>query len=256
MNDFSQPLGLHQAVQAIHNLCASSVPYENTRAAPSLIELDAGNGQTTFTKYAARMAIKHKIRQVVGLTTYLEFTVDPKKDQMQMMFGQIAAAAKGVNNYESVISFDITALTECVHEEQTEFFLNRLKEIAKHAIVLLYISPTKVKSAAKHSELKEKLKESIAGLQIVEVDPYTTTELCQMVLKKLDDYGIDIVDTDAFTEKLELVVAESNLSCAKETEAIAEMLVKQASVNRFYAVLDVQGLARAFPNICNKGVVA
>ena len=126
MSNFSRPMGLECAVQAICNLCANSVPYENTRAAPVLIELDAGNGQTTFTKYAARQIIKHKVRQVVGLTTYLEFTVIPKKDQMQMMFGQIASAAKGVNYYESVTSFDITALTGCVHEEQTEYFLNRL----------------------------------------------------------------------------------------------------------------------------------
>ena len=251
-----KPIGLREAVNAIEELCANSVPYENTKITPILVELDAGNGQTTFAKYVAQMMIKHKVRQVVGLTTYLEFTVSTREDQMQMIFGDIARSARGVNNFESVILFDVTALCDCIHEKQTNYFLMRLQEVAKHAVVLLCISPSKVKNAAKRDELKNKLKANIHGLQTVEVNPYTNSELTQMVLAKLDDYGVDIVDEDIFTEKLEQVVAGRTLSFARETEVIAETLVKEASVGRFSAVLDVDGLARAFPNICRKGVVA
>ena len=248
-----KPIGLHEAVHAIEELCANSVPFENSKVDPILIELEAGNGQTTFAKYAAQMVIQHKVRQVVGLTTYLEFTVSTREDQMQAIFGDIARAAKGVNQFESVILFDITALCDCIREKQTGYFLMRLQEITKHAVVILCISPSKAKSKAKLEELRDKLKASIDGLQTVEIEPYSDAELTQMVLAKLDDYGVDIVDVDVFTEKLKRVVADSTLTCAREIETIAEALVKQARVDRFSAVLDVCDLVRAFPNACERG---
>ncbi len=254
MSRFFRPFGLRQAVEAVEALCDNCIPYENTKVPPILMGLEAGNGQTTFTKYVAKRVIRHKIRQVVGLTTYLEFAVEGKMDPMQRMFGEIASAAKGVNHFEGVIAFDITELTGCIYEEQTEFFLDRLREIAKYAIILLYISPGKVKSAAKQQELKKKLQETFPNLQAVEVEPYTAAELSRMVLARLDDYGIDIPEEQLFADRLQQVVAGLRLSCAKETEGIAEMLAKQATGDRFCAELSVGDLAKAFPHIVQKGV--
>lgn len=248
-----KPIGLHEAVCAIENLCVNCIPYENSKVAPILLELEAGNGQTTFAKYVAQMIIKHKVRQVVGLTTYLEFTVGTRKEQMQMIFGDIAASAKGVNHFESVILFDVTGLCDCLYEEQTTYFLLRLQEIAKYSVVLLCISPSKAKSKAKCEELKSKLQSVLVDLKTVKVDPYTDAELTQMILEKIDDYGVDIVDAERFTERLEQIVAGSPLSYARETEALAEVLVKLACVGRFTATLDVCDLDRAFPNTWKKG---
>lgn len=253
MNEIMKPIGLRKAVMVIEELCANCIPYENARVSPMLIELDAGNGQTTFTRYAAQMLIKHKIRQVVGLNTYLEFKVDSRKDRMQVMFGEIDSAAQGVNHFESVIAFDVTELCECIHEEQTDYFLKCLQNVAEHAVVLIYISSAKAKSAAKYGLLVKKLKETITNLQTIEIEPYTNAELAQMVMTKIDDYGIDIEDEEVFNEKLEQAVANCELACARDTAVIAEKLVKQARVNRFSAVLDVSGLGRALPGLCKKG---
>ena len=253
MNKIERPIGLHNAVRVIEDICANCIPYENTRVAPMLIELEAGNGQTTFARYAAQMLIEYKIRQVVGLNTFLEFTVDTRKERIQFMFGEIASAAQGVNNYESVVAMDITALGECVHEEQTDYFLNRIQDISKYAVVLLYLSPSKVKSAAKYNMLKDKLMANINDLQFVKEEPYTVSELTQMVMAKIDDYGIDIADETVFAEKLEQIVANRKLTYARETIAVAEALANQALVSRLTAVLSVACADKAFPDILKKG---
>ncbi|MBR3973507.1 MAG: hypothetical protein IKJ99_06115 [Oscillospiraceae bacterium] len=252
MNKVHKPIGLESAVREIERLCEYGLPYESSRIDPMLIDLGAGDGQTTFTRYAARMLMKHKIRQIVGLTTYLEFTVTPRKGQMRIMFGDIESAAKGVNHFEGVIAMDVTALCECVREEQTGYFLDCLRDIAKHAVVILYLSPVKSKNQARYAELKEKLQKNLIGLRTIAVEPYTTGELTRMVLAKLDDYGIELEGN--LNEKLEQVVAESCLSCARDTEAIAETLARHARSDRFSAVLDLEALEKAFPKICSKGV--
>lgn len=252
MKEVPKPIGLNAAKAVIEELCTNSVPYEHRRIPPMFMELGSGNGQTTFARYAAYMLLKHKVRQIVGLTTFLEYTVDARKDHMQIMFGDIASAAKGVNHFEGVILLDISALCECVREDQTNYFLERIRDVAKHAVVMFCISPAKVRNLNKRNELKEKLETTFSDLRTVEVEPYSNTELARMVLVKLDDYGIDVEDDVA--EKLEQIITVTTLTCARETETMAETLASYAHVNRFSAVLDSYSLEKAFPIIYSKGV--
>ena len=253
MKEVVKPIGLHNAVRVIENLCATCIPYENTKISPLLIELDAGNGQTTFTRYATQMLIKHKIRQVVGCKTYLEFEVDSRKDRMQVMFGEIIHETIGVNYYESVIAMDVTVLCECLYEEQTDYFLKRIQKVSEHAVVLLYLSPSKAKYDTKYAGLKKKLEDKIADLQIIEIEPYTMEEFVKMIMCKIDDYGIDVEDEDLLRECIEQIVECRKITCVKEALWIAETIVKQAKFNKFFAVLDVAGIIKSFPEVTVRG---
>ena len=143
MNTIGTIVGLQGAVNCLEQICANQEVYRRFNVLPHLLmALDAGDGQSTFTRFFARNAAQHQLRHFGGMDTYLEFTLTGEMTQLQSVFQQIRDCAVYTNEYEGIIALDISALANCINEAQIPYFLEQVKRCAAHATMIFYIPRT------------------------------------------------------------------------------------------------------------------
>ena len=103
------PIGLANAVAAIKKNIDQAHIYHRCGLKPPhyIINLDAGNGQTTLTEYIATSYADYGVRHFGGLDMFLEYTLDGSMEQLKKVFADIRACAVYTNEYEGVIAMDI-----------------------------------------------------------------------------------------------------------------------------------------------------
>ena len=105
-----------------------------------LVGLDSEEEQTELVEYVTDFLEKHNIRHFGGRESYLEYCLDGSMTQLQWIFGDIAASATYTNEYEGVIAMDIALLAPKVREAQMTYFLNAIKQVSKHATLILFVA--------------------------------------------------------------------------------------------------------------------
>lgn len=247
-----KPIGLHEAIKAVEEVCDNAAAYARggVKVQPLMLELGSGNGQTVFAHYVTDMLKTYKIRHFGGLDHYLEFVTDGTLEQLREMFANIQSAAVYTNNYEGVVAIDITALGKVVMEKQMRYFLTEIVKVAKHATVILYISPDAVRNRKEIDLIEEKVLDTFNHkICFIEVKPYTNAELAEMVVCNIDDRGITIEDDGNFMDTLESIVASQPHRVAREVEDLAEEIVKKADYSHFVATINTNRLRNAFPGV-------
>ncbi len=252
MDNFSlirKPVGLADAVTAIDVICQNSAVYMYGGATVPhlLLQLGSGNGQTVFTRYAANKLKIHNIRHFGGLDTYLEFKTDGSMEQLKDMFADIQAAAVYTNFYEGVIAIDVSALGRVIAEKQMRYFLCEISKVAQHATIFFYISPDELRIQKEADALIAKIMDAFKQrIRNIKVNPYTYTDLVEMVVCDIEDRGISIKDYEEFVDALGRIVSISPPKFAKETTEIAEKIIAYADYSSFTATIDSDNLRRAF----------
>lgn len=244
-----KPIGLADAVCAIEEMCnhAAAYAYGNVAAPHYLLELDAGNGQTRFVRYVTEMMKSYRIRRFGGLDSYLEFTTDGSMEQLQKMFSVIGHGVF-TNHYEGIVAVDITALARVVREKQMRCFISEITKAAKYATIIFFVSPRDARNRSDVDSLVKQITDAFGNkLRILPVQPYTNTELAEMVACNIDDRGIVIKDDGRFLDTLEQIIAAHPVKLARETEDLADEIIKHADFSKFVASVDTKGLYAAFP---------
>ena len=245
MHTVGNIVGLEAAVNCLEQICAEQEVYRRfDLALPHLlVALDAGEGQTTFTRFFARNAQHHRLRHFGGMDPYLEFTLTGEMTQLQNVFQQIRDCAVYTNAYEGIVALDIAALTNCINEAQIPYFLEQVKRCAAHATMIFYIPRSPSRNL---NLLVSKLRGCVEELMEVQTEPYTPGELAQIGALELEKRGVHIRQPQQFQDDLAFVITARQIKTATQSCRMVQSILKRADFSGFTPAVDPQKLRQAF----------
>lgn len=226
------PIGLKSAVNAIQETIEQAHIYHRCGLTPPhyIINLDAGNGQTTLTEYIAESYAGHGVRHFGGLDMFLEYTLDGSMEQLKKIFADIRACAVYTNEFEGVISMDIAKLASHVNETQLDVFIQEISKISSYATFVLYIPATMNRNIA---SLVGKIHEVLDDVVMVNVEPYSVEELVEIVKGMIADAGVIIEDSSELDKYLLNYVETEHINNVKAAKKLSQMMVKNANFEGF-----------------------
>lgn len=226
------PIGLKSAVNAIQETIEQAHIYHRCGLIPPhyIINLDAGNGQTTLTEYIAESYASHGVRHFGGLDMFLEYTLDGSMEQLKKIFADIRACAVYTNEFEGVISMDIAKLASHVNEAQLDVFIQEISKISSYATFVFYIPATMNRNIA---SLVGKIREVLDDVVMVNVKPYSVEELVEIVKGMITDAGVIIEDSSELDKYLLNYVEAEHINNVKAAKKLSQMMVKNANFEGF-----------------------
>lgn len=248
-NEYSAaPIGAEEVVSILADICANSAAHKRCGIAPPhfVLNLDAGNGQTTITAFISEVLSKNEIRRFGGMDLFLEYTLDGTMSQLKQVFGAIRSCAVYTNSFEGVVAIDITALSRYANDAQTEFFLKEIVRVCLSATVILYTGS--VASRGMQS-IVDRLKAVVRNMYIVHIDAYTTDELAYIAENLLDKYGVCAEDSDEFHNVLREIVTAEACRTVRDIRDIAERAVIEADFSGYMPTLSAEQLKAAFTEV-------
>ena len=211
-----------------------------------VINLDAGNGQTTITRYISETLSKNEIRHFGGMDPFLEYILDGTMPQLKQFFGDVRTCAVYTNSFEGVVAIDITALSKYANEAQTEFFLEEIKKVCRTATVILYTGGIPSRGVL---SIVDKLKAAVRNISIIHLDTYTPDELALIAERLLDEYGVSVDESDDFHNALREVVTMEACQTVRDTMAVTERAAKMADFSGYMPTLSTEQLKSAFTDV-------
>lgn len=245
MHTIGNIVGLHGAVDCVEQICAKQEVYRrfNLALPHLLVALDAGDGQTTFTRFFARNAQHHRLRHFGGMDTYLEFTLTGEMTQLQSVFQQIHDYAVYTNEYEGIVALNIGALTNCINEAQIPYFLEQVKRCAAHATMIFYIPRIPSRNL---NMLVGKLRSCVEELMEVQTEPYTPAQLAQIGAMELEKRGVHIQEPEQFREELARLMTARQVKTATQSCRMVQNVLKWADFSGFTPTVNPEKLRQAF----------
>lgn len=240
--DITRPIGLEAPCEAIDNICSKAHVYKRCGLRPShfIIPLDSGSGRTTLVEY---MTDKYKEAGILdfasGLDDYLEITFDGSLQQLKQAFASIDSAAVYTNEYRNFIGMDISNIAAHLGETQFSEFMKNCKRICDHACVIFFVHTTPNRNEEK---MLEKLCETVDNIKRIMVAPYTKNHMCALIIKSIEEHGIQIKHETVFHAVLSDLVSELCVTGVKDAIGAAETLAQFADFSGFTPVVDENSL--------------
>jgi len=240
--EITRPIGLKTPCAEIERVCKAAHVYRKCGLRPGhfVVPLDAGNGRTTLLEYMADMYKEAGVLDFIsGPDDYIEITLDGSRQQLRQAFVEIDAAAVYTNEYCNIIGMDISGMAGHAGETQFAEFLRYARRTCEHACVVFYVGSVPTRN---EERMLEKLCETVENIKRLDANPYTQEEICSLILKFLEDHGIEIRDEARFRSMLPAVVASLELSDVKEAAAAVEEMIFSADFSGFKPAVDVSCL--------------
>jgi hypothetical protein len=252
-----QPIGLEPMINLIQAACKQAKIYNRCgeKPGPFIINLDAGNGQTTLTTYAAEMFYNAGIRPRNGREIFLEFTLEGTMSQLKTVIGEIKANAEyGNGYYDGLIGIDIAKLDSHLNEAQTALFCEVFEEISRQATLLLYVPSSVSKNTA---FLISRLRASFGEkLQIVNLSPYTKENMADIVRRIIEDTGTELEQDDDNDRSILSAVENMGVKSVKDAKVLTKQLLSCADFERTPARLSAYAIFQMLDSIVTRtGVI-
>lgn len=251
MNTIKTPIGLKAGVEAVQEICSKAGNYRCGLKLPHfIVNIDAGNGQTTFTEYMTEAFNKYHVRHFGGLDNYLEYKLDGSMQQLAEIFGRkngIPGCAVYTNEYEGVVAMDISGLADVSNEEQAKVFIREVLRLAEYATFIFYI-PSAVNRQMENfvNKLVREMKTHAMQIRILKMKPYTSAEMVQMIRQMTDDAGIALAQCPETENLLLKTVVDNDIHTVKAAESLCQLFISAASFDSFMPRLTKETLK----NIC------
>lgn len=244
--DIKTPVGLTTIVEAIQDVCKDAFAYRFSRTKPIfIVNLDAGNGQTTLVNYMADAFESSKVLNFQSYETYLEYHLDGTRKQLEEIFCDIRDSAEYTNEFEGIIAMDISCLEKDVNEDHVRFFLNKVKELSKHSVFLLFISASgnqntaalvnKIKKIREHNGRNDKV-------FTLNIEPYTSEELLEILKQQLDDICILLEQDYQMDSLLYEIIEKNEISTVGDLDLLYLPLLKTVKHENNIPTLTIQGV--------------
>lgn len=242
------PIGVQEVVSAVAGVCANRDAHKRCGLAPPhfVIRLDAGNGQTTVTRFIAETFAQNGLRRFGGLDLFLEYTLDGTLPQMRQVFADIDACAVYTNGFEGVVAVDITALSEYAEEEQAAFFLEGIEKVGRSATVILYTGAAPSRGL---SSLVERFKSAARSVCDIRPGAYTPEELARIAERQLDKHSVALEGYEELHGALCDVMRARGCRTVKHAAAVVETAVKAADFSHYVPALSAAQLKSAFADV-------
>ena len=230
--ELKAPAGLEAGVKAVQKILSRARVYQccGLKLPHYIMNLDPGNGQTTFTEYAAQSFYDAGVRHFGGREHYLEFVLDGSMEQLKNIFGLIAGSAVYTNEYEGVIAMDISALASHINEAQTEIFIRQIGKLAEHATFLFYVPSLWNRNTM---SLVNKIRAAVGEVEILDVKPYTGEEIVRIIREMTEDAGVLLEESKETGEILLEAVKVCEIHTIKEAKTLSRTMVKAADFEGF-----------------------
>ena len=201
-----------------------------------IIPLGPGSGRTTLIEY---MTDKYKEAGVLsftsGLDDYIEIAFDGSLQQLKQAFAAIDSAAVYTNEYCNIIGMDISGISAHLGETQLSEFMKNCKRVCEHACVIFFVHTTPNRNEEK---LLEKLCETVDNIKRLVVEPYTKEDICALIIKTVEEHGIEIKHENVFRAVLTDMVSEFCIASVKDAITTADALVHFADFSGFTPTVD------------------
>lgn len=240
--DISKPIGLTTPCKEIESTCNKAHMYKRCGLGPKhyIVPLDSGSGRTTLVEY---MTDKYKEAGVLsftsGLDDYIEIAFDGTLQQLKQAFAAIDSAAVYTNEYCNIIGMDISGISAHLGETQLTEFMKNCKRVCEHACVIFFVHTTPNRNEEK---LLEKLCETVDNIKRLVVEPYTKEDMCALIVKTVEEHGIEIKHKTVFRGVLADMVSEFCITSVKDAISTADTLVHFADFTGFTPVVDENSL--------------
>ena len=236
--NITKPIGLATPCKEIEGTCSNAHMYERCGLRPKhyIIPLDSGSGRTTLVEY---MTDKYKEAGVLsfisGLDDYIEIAFDGSLQQLKQAFAAIDSAAVYTNEYCNIIGMDISGISAHLGETQLSEFMKNCKRVCEHACVIFFVHTTPNRNEEK---LLEKLCETVDNIKRLVVEPYTKEDICALIIKTVEEHGIEIKHENVFRAVLADMVSEFCIASVKDAITTADALVHFADFSGFTPTVD------------------
>ena len=142
-----RPIGLTSLCEEVDRICQKAEAYRHgARLRHLIVQMDRGNGRTTYLEYLTEMFKKHKILDFTcSRDDYLELDLDASSPSgVAYMFSAIDEAAVYDNEYSNVVGIDVSDMARHLGTLQDRIFITGVKKLCKTAFVVFFIgsSPT------------------------------------------------------------------------------------------------------------------
>jgi hypothetical protein len=240
--DITKPIGLETPCKEIESTCNNAHMYKRCGLRPKhyIIPLDSGYGRTTLVEY---MTDKYKEAGVLsftsGLDDYIEIAFDGSLQQLKQAFAAIDSAAVYTNEYCNIIGMDISGISAHLGETQLSEFMKNCKRVCEYACVIFFVHTAPNRNEEK---LLEKLCETVDNIKRLEVEPYTKEDICALIIKTVEEHGIEIKHENVFRAVLADMVSEFCIASVKDAITTADALVHFADFSGFTPTVDESSL--------------
>ena len=230
-------IGLTELKNNLSNMCDKGMAYRKGGAkVPHLVlNLSPDNGQTIAAEEITAVLQDNSLRKFCGLDPLLEYRLDGSYKQIQQIFEDIKSRAVYTNSYYGVVAIDISALSEHLNESQTDYFIEKIREVAETATVIIYYNDSLGKRVM---FLKERVVEAIGKCIDIHLSPYSIEELAGIVVENLKERGIEVDKGNEMKLLLCKILDSEQVITAKQAVSTAESLVFIADYSDFVPRLD------------------
>lgn len=219
-------IGLEDLAARVNDICAHAEMFRRGGLTPDhfIVNLDAGNGQTTVAAFVSEMFSAHHIRPFGGLDMFLEYRLDGTMEQLRDVLADIRACAVYTNDYEGVIAMDVAGLAARVGEAQTALFLEQIAAIGEHATFVFFV-PSVIRQNT--AALIKKICAALKNVEVIHAKPYTCEHLAGILKKMLAESGIALEGGD-MDECLAQIVRDADALSVPDIRQLARSLVRCA----------------------------
>lgn len=244
-NHTKLPIGLTSAVAAIKKNIDQAHIYHRCGLKPPhyIINLDAGNGQTTLTEYIATSYADYGVRHFGGLDMFLEYTLDGSMEQLKKVFADIKACAAYTNEYEGVIAMDISKLANHVNETQLDVFVGEITKISSSATLVLFVPSAMNRNVA---TLVWRIRDALDDVEILDIKPYTPEDLVEIIKGMITDAGVVIDESIELDKFLLNAVIDEHVSNVKSAKRFSQIMIKNANFDGFLPKLGIVEIEKTF----------
>ena len=233
-----RPIGLNAVCDAIEDICSKAGRYKHgLKPEHFIIPLDAGEGRTTLLEY---MAGKYREAGVLSFESstddYIEVCFDGTVDQLEENFRYIDSAADYANEFGNIVGMDISALASHLKEKQVTDFIKNCRIVCNSACVVFFVHRNPSKN---EEQLIKEIEREIRNVRRLNVETYTHEEICQLVIRILDEYGIEVREMEKVSGILLGQVINDDSNTVKAAIDLADRLTELADYTSFTPFIDM-----------------
>lgn len=228
MNVF-KPIGVDELCAAVETVCANPHPYKISGIKPPHFSLgiDPGNGRSTILEYISDM---YKEKGVIdftgGIADYAEITLDGTLQQLNSCMNIVKHSADYTNGvFKGVVGVDATKISGHQNETQAKEFEAFFESLSDSAVIVLF---TPVNMTAAELRYIEKIKSKLSDLIDFGNCVYTDTDYTEIILRYLEDSGVDFVRSKSMFDTLMASVNTLGVDSVPKAIKLAKNLIIKA----------------------------
>ena len=227
---FENPVGMENFLQELEQMKKQKDAYSRfgVPLPDFCISMDAGDGRTSLVRHYAKFLRRNEMCEFSGREPFLEFVLDGSVEQMKKVFKAIREEEGTKNDFQGVLAIDAMKLAGHMDEDIVTDFIDAVREIRKHASVILF-SPRIC--SRNENRFLEAVYDAVGHMKIVYIPPYPMEDLVMIMKSRLEEHGIAL--EEGIEEVLQALISNHKICTAKEVSEFAVNLIPCADYTHF-----------------------